>query len=344
MGQPRDRAPRLDEVLRAVGIRSGEAVGAVGWKYLEPAETSDATRPAFVPAMLLDGLAAIGATVSDATAVLMHPETGLRAINGPDQLAAFEWAAARVSAAVLRVVRGTRPGMSELEAAGLMGYAGEPMSCHPIVASGDGAINGLRSPTARRLEADDGITCGIGYWGALACRAGLLTAEPDPAFFDGYVAPYFSALAAWYGAVRIGATGGGVYDAVQGALAGAPFRPLLNPGHLISYDEWVHSPIAAGGELTLRSGMALQCDVIPSPLPPGKALNCEDGIALADEDLRSELARGYPAAWARIGARRGFMERSLGVALAPEVLPLSSAPAYLPPFWLAPERVCVVAG
>jgi hypothetical protein len=95
--------------------------------------------------------------------------------------------------------------------------------------------------------------------------------------------------------------------------------------------------------MTLRSGMALQCDVIPSPLPPGKALNCEDGIALADEELRSELARAYPAAWARISARRGFMERSLGVELAPEVLPFSSAPAYLPPYWLAPERVCVVA-
>jgi hypothetical protein len=36
--------------------------------------------------------------------------------------------------------------------------------------------------------------------------------------------------------------------------------------------------------------MALQCDIIPTPLPPGTALNCEDSIVLADAALRDELA------------------------------------------------------
>jgi hypothetical protein len=344
MGQPRDTAPRLADLLREVGVGPGETVGVVGWKYLEASETDQPGRPAFVPAMLVDAFGATGAVVSDVTAALMHPSFGLRGVNSAAQIAAFEWSAARSSAAVLRVVRGTRPGMTELEAASLLGYAGEPLSCHPILASGSGAINGLRSPTSRRLTEGDGISCALGYWGALTCRAGVLGAAVDEEFVERYVAPYFAALVTWYETVGIGVTGGAVHAAVLEALAGAPFRPLLNPGHLISFDEWVHSPIYPGSDLAIGSGMLLQCDVIPAPLPPGRALNCEDGVALADVALRSRLAAEYPEVWARIERRRAFMRESLGVRLAPEVLPLSSAPAYLPPFWLSPDLVCVRAG
>jgi Xaa-Pro aminopeptidase len=340
MGQPRDDAPRLSEVLRTAGIRSGESVGLVGWKYLDGRETDRPDEPAFVPAMLVESLRSVGAAVRDVTSALMHPTEGLRALNSAAQIAAFEWSAARSSAAVLRVVRGARPGMTEYDAAALLAYAGEPLSCHPIVASGSGPINGLRSPTARRLEADDGITCGFGLWGALACRAGVLSDAVDEEFVERYVSPYFAAQVAWYETVGVGVTGDEVYRAVLAALADAPFRPLLNPGHLISFDEWVHSPIFAGSDLRLGSGMLLQCDIIPDRLPPGRALNCEDGIALADRTLRDRIAGDYPAVWARIEARRAFMGEVLGIRLAPDVLPLSSAPAYLPPFWLADDLVC----
>ena len=69
---------------------------------------------------------------------------------------------------------------------------------------------------------------------------------------------------------------------------------MLNPGHLISYDEWVHSPIERDSEVSLASGMALQCDIIPTPIPAGTALNCEDSIVLADEALRAEIASRHP--------------------------------------------------
>ena len=117
---------------------------------------------------------------------------------------------------------------------------------------------------------------------------------------------------------------------------------MLNPGHLIGADEWMHSPIRLGSGEDLASGMVLQCDIIPTPLPSGTALNCEDTVALADAGLRQELAREYPDVWARIEARRGFMAEGLGLALGPEVLPLSFANAYLPPFWLDDALVCTV--
>jgi hypothetical protein len=119
---------------------------------------------------------------------------------------------------------------------------------------------------------------------------------------------------------------------------------MLNPGHLGSYDEWVHSPIFSGSQQSVASGMVFQCDIIPTPLPPGRALNCEDTAAIADEELREQIARQFPELWTRIQERRAFMRDELGLNLRPEVLPLSVAPAYLPPFWLDPALICAVGG
>ena len=38
------------------------------------------------------------------------------------------------------------------------------------------------------------------------------------------------------------------------------------------------------------------------------------------------------------------MVEALGIRPAEELLPLTDATAYLPPFWLAPELVCTVSG
>ena len=59
MGQDRTRSPRLDEVLRGAGIGADATVGLVGWKYLGAGEVDDPSRPAFVPAMLVDAVAAV---------------------------------------------------------------------------------------------------------------------------------------------------------------------------------------------------------------------------------------------------------------------------------------------
>jgi hypothetical protein len=348
MGQPRESTPHLAPVLAGVGLTQGDQVGIVGWKYLTAAESEDPSRPAWAPAVIVDGLRSVtGTEPIDVTAVLMDAAQGLRARNSADQIAAFAWAALRASQAVFRVVRGTRPAMTERDAATRMGYAGEPLSMHPIVASGAPGqpINGLRSPGDRQIAIGDGISCGIGYWGSLCCRAGLVEDAAGIDFFASYVRPYFLAQAAWYATIGIGVTGDEVAEAVETALAGAAasFRPMLNPGHLISYDEWVHSPIERGSQILLASGMALQCDIIPTPLPAGTALNCEDSIVLADDALREEIASRHPELWARINRNRDLMQAQLGLTLRPETLPLSLANAYLPPAWLSPEMVCALA-
>lgn len=343
--QPNVDSPPLHELLRAIGVGRGDRVGVAGWKSLAASETDDVVIPAFVPAFLLRTLNRVAETAAvDVTTVLTDAEVGLRTRNSAAQIAQFEWGTARASAAVMRVVRGARPGMTEYEAAGLLGYQGEPLTMHPIVAAGDGVLNGLRSPSARAIRRGDAISCAVGYWGGLTCRAGLMLDEPDEEFLATLVRPYYAAIATWWTTVGIGVTGGELDAAVKDALAGASFHSFVNPGHLTSYEEWLGSPVRAGSTKRIASGMVMQCDIIPTPVPPGRFLNCEDTLAIADEPLRNELARDHPDVWSRIEARRAFVRDELGLRLRPEVLPLSSAPAYLPPFWLDAELVCVASG
>jgi hypothetical protein len=343
MGQDRSRSPSLEECLRDAGVQTGARVGVAGWKYFRQPELGGATPGIAAPAFLVDLLREIAgddAVVEDVTPALMGPG-GVRRTLSATEVAAYEWAAARSGAAVFRILDAARPGLAEFEAVAAMRYAGEPLAAHVMFASGPGQIVGLRSPGARRLAEGDAVTTAIGFWGGLTCRAGTLRERPDDAVDAALGRPYFDAISAWYGTVRIGVTGGEVFAAVEDALAGASFRPMLNPGHLIGLDEWIHSPIVAGGDEGLEAGTALQCDIIPAPVPDGAALNCEDGIVLADAALREELAAAHPEVWSRVEARRAFMRDELGIELADDVLPLSAAPGYLPPAWLSPDLVYV---
>ncbi|MDQ3162269.1 MAG: Xaa-Pro aminopeptidase, partial [Actinomycetota bacterium] len=236
-----------------------------------------------------------------------------------------------------------RPGVTELEAVAAMGYAGEPLSAHVMFASGAEVAVGLRSPTERPLELGDAVTTAVGFWGGLSARAGLLAHGPDDlspeseGYLESMAIPYWRAIATWYETIRIGAGGSEIQAAVEEALAGA-FGPALNPGHLIHLDEWLDSPVFPGSTETIASGMALQCDIIPDTTRPGWAANCEDTVAVADKALREELSVRQPELWARVLTRRRFLQEQLGIALADELLPFSSAPARFSPFWLSPGK------
>ncbi len=344
--QPRSQAPRLKDVLAKIGLSAGQSASLVGWKYLEAYETDEPTAPAFIPAFFVDvvrSLLGSSGKLVDQTTLLMHPETGLRNLNSADQIAAFEWAARTSSASVFSIVTGTRPGMSEMQAMQLMLFAGQPLSMHPIFVSGKGEINGLRSPSSKIIEYGDAVSTGLGYWGSLSCRAGMMLGEPDMSFFEKIAAPYFGAVASWYQAMRIGAMGKEVFQSVAGAFEGSGLHALLNPGHLTSYEEWTSSPIRPDSIEKIHSGMVFQSDIIPTPLPAGWLMNCEDTVAVADASLRAELKAGHPELWARVQSRRQLMTEVLGIQLAEEMLPLTDGTAYLPPFWLANEIVCSVS-
>ncbi len=344
MAQDRTVHPRLADRLRDAGLGAGVSVGLVGWKYLEPEEDEAFEAAYYVPSAyvgMIQRIVGRGGIVQDATRILMHPETGLRAVVDADQIAAWEWSATRVSLAVRAIVEGVREGQTEFEAAAGMGYGGDPLNVHTMLAAASPgeAMIGLRSPTGRRLKRGDGITTAVGFWGALSSRAGLLDTPRDD-----FLAPaktYFDALATWYDFADIGVAGGDIRAAVVSRLAQDGLAPALNPGHLTGHEEWMHSPIRPGSTERIRSGMPFQIDVIPVPMPPGWSLNCEDPVTFADEALRAELGAKHPATFARIEARRRFMGEMLGVAPKASILPLSSTPLWLPPFWLAPDQILV---
>ncbi|WP_343314013.1 Xaa-Pro aminopeptidase [Brucella sp. BE17] len=346
MGQDRTKAADLIKVLRDCGIATGQSIGLVGWKYLSEAEWSGEAPTFFVPSFVVDSLRVItgsSSRISDATALLMSPVDGLRAIVDADEIAQLEWASARASVAVWKVMQGAQPGMSELECASLMGYAGEPLNCHVMMsgASAPDSVIGLSSPSARPINNGDGVTIAVGYWGGLSCRAGLM-ADDDDAFLAKAKA-YFGALRTWYETVDIGVAGADIVSAVEESLAPSGLRPALNPGHLISHDEWMNSPIRPGSAEVIQSGMAFQVDIIPTPMAAGQALNCEDGVAIADAQLRARMAKDHPEVYARMQARRDFVRGVLGISLKDCILPLSSTPLCLAPFWTKPGQLLAAA-
>jgi hypothetical protein len=344
MGQDRSKHPRLADRLRDAGIGAGDSVGLVGWKYLEPAEDDEPEAAFFVPAAYVRMLARVvgaGGALHDRTRVLMHPEDGLRATIDADQIAAFEWAATRCSLALWHIVSGVREGDSEFDAVARMNYAGDPLNVHTMFASaGRGTpIIGLRSASGRILRRGDGVTTALGFWGALSSRAALLDVANDD--FLALARAYFEGLVTWYEAADIGVTGWELHTSVVGKLAEGGLGSALNPGHLTGHEEWMHSPVRLGSAEQLRSGMPFQIDVIPVPMPPGWALNCEDPVTFADAKLRDEIGARHPECLARIEARRRFMRDQLGVDVRQSILPLSSTPLYAPPFWLRPNHVLV---
>lgn len=345
--QPRDRSRSLAEVFAAEGITSGDRVGTIGWK-----ESSD-RRMIELPAFIVDELrraVGTGGVVENATDILTGAADGLRVLNEVSQLAAFEYAACQTSSGVRNLLFGLRLGMREAEAVRLLQWNGAPLSCHLMLTSGARASLGLLSPADRRIERGDRFTTAFGIWGALNCRAGFVVEDAAELpqeiedYVDRLVGPYFAAVAEWYEALHVGQTGGVLQEIIDRHLGDPFFGIFLNPGHQIHLDEWVNSPVAEGSVIELRSGMALQVDIIPATGTEYFTTNIEDGIALADEALRDEFAAAYPAAWDRVRARRRFMREQLGIDLHPDVLPFSNIPAYLPPFLLRPDRAMTLVG
>jgi hypothetical protein len=348
--QPRDRSRLLGEILAGEGIGPGSRVGVLGWKTYARRDAIEA------PSFLVDelrGLVGSTGSVANASDLLIDSADGLRVINEVEQLAAFEHASCVTSDGVRALIGGLQPGLAagltERQAVGLLGWDGSPLSCHLMLTAGERATLGLLSPGDRPIARGDRFTTAFGIWGALTCRAGFVVEDaselPDPIgdYVERLVGPYFEAVAEWYEALHVGQSGGTLQAIIDRRLGDPFFGIFLNPGHQLHLDEWVNSPIGTGSTVELRSGMALQVDIIPATGSAYFTTNIEDGIALADEALRAAFAAGYPAAWLRIQARRRFMAGALGIDLHPDVLPLSNLAAFLPPFLLRPDRAMTLA-
>jgi len=346
LNQPRDASRSLKEIFAGEGIGASARVGCIGWKYFSAAEHPDGERAIDLPSYLVDTLRSLAGwvAVSNATALMMHPGFGLRAQCSPAEIAAFEYTNVLASQGMKRMLFGLRPGMTDNNLASLSGYNGEPLSCHMTMVTQANRDLGLSGPVGARIDLGSPLATNIAYWGSNICRAGWVAhsaADLVPAardYVDAFAGPYFSAMCEWYALLRIGTPGGALAAHIARRLPFDRFGIYLNPGHLIHLEEWISSPIYPGSTVPLRSGMVMQVDVIPTS-PTYFSTRMEDGVVLADLQLRQRLMNAHPACYARCQARRDFMIDVLGIDLPEEVLPLGNVPAIVAPFFLEPNRV-----
>jgi Xaa-Pro aminopeptidase len=346
LGQPRERSRLLREIVREEGIGPGAVVGAVGYKYFSDAEHPHGSRALDIPSYIADTLRELAGpgNVHNATDFLMHPAYGLRAKCTAYEIALFEYANGQSAEAVKRMIFALREGATDHEMLQAAGLNGDPLNCHITFVTGGKERFGLCSPTGEQIRRGQPLAFNIAYWGSNICRAGWVAeSEADlPAdasdYVEAFAGAYFEALAEWFGMMKIGTPGHCAYDLIQQRLPFDKFGIYLNPGHLIHLDEWMSSPFYAGSEIPVASGMAIQVDVIPQS-PTYFSTRMEDGIIIADAELRGELKESAPECYERCQRRSQFMANVLGIELPDEVLPLSNTAAIVPPFFLRPNTV-----
>ena len=346
--QPMGENRELKSILTEIGINNSHKVGVVGWKLIYPVYGSRDMLD--TPSFVTDG---VRDTVGDenavnATDLFIHPEYGVRILNSADEIAYFEFGAAYASDAVQQMLLNTRTGLNEIEISQFSTAGSLPTNLFPKVLAGDRIDLNMVSPTTNELKLGDRFQVTMGLIGGQSNRRGFAAyseedlPEESRDYLEEIAKPYFATVANWYETIGIGVAGGDIHDMVENTYPREKYGWFLNPGHLIATEEWLSSPIYENSEITLKSGMVMQMDIIPFTERHYAAPNCEDGIAIADETLRLEIKEKYPDVYERIENRRNFMNKALNINIKPEVLPLSNIAGLYRPFMLNKDKAFVV--
>lgn len=351
MGQPRNKPLSLKKMFNDLGISQGSKVGCVGYKSYREGFVENALNALDLPSYLVDELretvGSTGAVVS-AIDIFVNPVSGLRVICDAEQIAQFEFAARVVSNSIQAAIRNISIDSKERSIEKHLESNGLPLSCHRMVSFGDKVRRGLASPSDNTSKLGDPFTLALGISGALTARAGMVANgiqdldSEIASFYEKFSYNYFQAIATWYSNVKIGITGGELFAAVDNVIDKSLYELMLNPGHNLHLEEWFISFIEQGNDHILQSGMVLQSDLIPVSKGPFCYSNAEDGIALADSQLRQQIQTEYPDLWKRIQQRQDLISNQIGIKLDESVLPLSDSCGYYAPFALNPDEVFVL--
>lgn len=335
LDQPREASRTLPDIFRSEGIAEASSkVGCIGWKYYADPSQID------LPAYIVDAIG--GAPKVNATGLMMHPGHGLRTQANAREIAFSEYTNGLAATGMANLLQAAQVGASEFDLLSKAGYNGLPQSCYWGLKTGAKRVS-LSSPRGLTVEHGYPISANIAYWSANCCRAGWSVASETelPSNVSGYVTefagPYVEACGAWLEALAPGASGDMLHRTVADRLPFEAFGVYLNAGHLIHNEEWLSSPIYAGSELPLRSGMLLQSDIIPGSKIYGSSMRMEDTYAVADEALLATIEAEYPGCYKRANLRREFLRDVLGIELQRGILPLSNLAGIVTPFWLRPE-------
>jgi len=263
--------------------------------------------------------------------------------NNENEIAHYEYGANLASGCMLNAMNAVEPGIRETELGALLAAEGQYQTVVTIAAAGQRFEKANFYPTYKKLERGQPLSMTTGFKGGLSSRTGFVIAdeselpEAQKDYLDRVAKPYFAAVVSWLETIRIGMPGGEMYAHIEKVLNKTQYGWHLNPGHLSADEEWMSSPIYPHSTETLKSGMILQIDIIPS-VPGYTGVSAEESIALADPALQRKIQTLYPDVWARIVTRRTYIRDVLKINLADEAIPLSNTVAYLRPFLLAKEK------
>ena len=342
--QPMDNEASLESLFKEAGISKKSKVGLVGWKMF----TSASGEGKFffdLPWFIVDAVKRTlkpGASLENATHLFIG-DAGARTTCNANEVAHYEYGANLSSNCILTAMDAVETGVRESALGALLAAEGQYNTVVTIAATGSRFEKANIYPTHKAVQHGDPLSMTTGFKGGLSSRTGFVIAEeselPDNQkdYLERVAKPYFAAVVAWLEHIHTGMTGDAFYQLIETVFPKAQYGWHLNPGHLVADEEWMSSPIYCGSVETLKSGMLLQIDIIPS-VPGYTGVSAEECVALADTALQANIRKEYPDLWKRIETRRRYLREEIGINLSDEVLPLSNTVAYLRPFLLAKDR------
>lgn len=345
--QPMAGKMPMKEILYRAGLCRGLRTGICGWKLFTEAGEEELFD---VPSYIVDSIREVtGGCIRNCTGLWISPDGGARTVNNANEIAHYEFGSALSGRCVEEAMDFLDVGKSEMEIGHRLGAFGQKHNVISICSTGERFEKANLYPSGKKVKRGDKVSLTTGFCGGLTSRAGYAVKDaselPEEVsdYLEKAAKPYYGAVAAWLEHIHIGMRGRELYDMIETVLPKEVYHWSLNPGHLCAEEEWLSSPFFKDSEITLKSGMIVQIDIIPSVKGYGGA-GAENGIALADENLRKAIRDRYPAVWERIGKRRQYLEEVLHLSLHPEVLPLADNVAYYRPFFLNKECAFIMEG
>lgn len=344
--QPMENECSLVSILNKIDFSGDKKIGLVGWKMFTSSPCDNSAMfdlPHFIVEAIRN-MRTEEAKMVNAAYLFIGGDKGARTMNNANEIAHYEYGANLSSTSMLKAMNAVAIDVKESELGNLLNADGQTNNVVTIAATGKRFEKANLYPTNKKVSLGDTLSLTTGYKGGLSSRAGFVVenAEQLPNnqhdYLEKVAIPYFKTIVYWLENIRIGMDGGEFYKMIENVYPKDEYHWHLNPGHLVADEEWMSSPIYPNSKETLKSGMLLQIDIIPS-VAGYAGVSAEECIALADDELRSQIKNEYPDLWERIETRKNYIHNELGIKLPEHVLPLSNLVAYLRPFFLNKSAV-----
>ncbi|HLQ39538.1 MAG TPA: M24 family metallopeptidase [Tetragenococcus sp.] len=347
--QPFTAEENFSKLLAQAEITEDKRVGLVGWKLFN-SKIKNYQRLTDFPAFIAEAFVELvheRSRLINATALFIDPDQGIRTHNNANEVAHYAYGQVLASNGILACLTDLELGKKEIELANVLESEGQRNTVVTICSTGQRFKNANVYPSLQEVCLGDRFSMTVGYKGGLVSRAAYAVRKEEEIkgskknYLQEVAKPYFAAIVTWLSSIQIGMTGGQLYDLMEEVVPQGEYGWHLNPGHLVADEEWLSSPIFPDSTIPFKSGMMLQLDLILA-VTGFSGANAENGIALADQNLRQDIQNNYPQIWQQIEKRRAYIQDEIGLKLAEEVLPLSNTVAYFTPLLLNKDHALTI--